>query len=166
MAVPYTPLKHCFKAEVEILTEKVPTSRNKEYPIIIESIRDLAFQIVEENPMLPSEAAGAIKSIESNTFLINFVASNLTLSLDEKQNNLAKIIQKENKISLQEFLRRKIENEPLPNPERNKILLQFYSNFNRIKNFFDSRIWEEEERRNFKKLLTETCEEILKNIRK
>ena len=65
-----------------------------------------------------------------------------------------------------EFLRRKIENEPLPNPERNKILLQFYSNFNRIKNFFDSRIWEEEERRNFKKLLTETCEEILKNIRK
>ena len=74
-----------FKAEVEILSEKVPTSRNKEYPIIIESIRDLAFQIVEENPMLPSEAAGAIKSIESNTFLINFVASNLTLSLDEKQ---------------------------------------------------------------------------------
>ena len=35
-----------------------------------------------------------------------------SLSLDEKQNNLAKIIQKENKISLQEFLRRKIENEP------------------------------------------------------
>ena len=89
-----------------------------------------------------------------------------SLSLDEKQNNLAKIIQKENKISLQEFLRRKIENEPLPNPERNKILLQFFSNFNRIKNFFDSRIWEEEERRNFKKLLTETCEEILKNIKK
>ena len=89
-----------------------------------------------------------------------------SLSLDEKQNDLAKIICEKNQISLQEFLRRKIENEPLPNPERNKILLQFYSNFNRIKNFFDSRIWEEHERQNFKKLLSETCEEILKNIKK
>lgn len=74
-----------FRADVEILTEKVPTARNKEYPIIIESIRDLAYQIVEENPMLPSEAANAIRSIESKTFLINFVASNLTLTTDEKQ---------------------------------------------------------------------------------
>lgn len=41
-----------YQAEVEILTEKVPTSRNKEYPIIIDSIRDLAFQIVDRKSVV------------------------------------------------------------------------------------------------------------------
>lgn len=89
-----------------------------------------------------------------------------SISLNEKQNDLAKIICEKNQISLQEFLRRKIENEPLPNPERNKFLVQSISNFNRISNFFDSRIWEENDRQEFKTLLKKTCEEILKSIKK
>ncbi|MBW1619347.1 endopeptidase La [Empedobacter falsenii] len=110
-----------FKAEVEILTEKVPTSRNKEYPIIIESIRDLAFQIVEENPMLPSEAAGAIKSIESNTFLINFVASNLTLSLDEKQLLLEISDMKLRAMEVMRFMNVELQKLELKNTIQNKV---------------------------------------------
>ncbi|MGL5235133.1 MAG: endopeptidase La [Empedobacter falsenii] len=110
-----------FKAEVEILTEKVPTSRNKEYPIIIESIRDLAFQIVEENPMLPSEAAGAIKNIESNTFLINFVASNLTLSLDEKQLLLEISDMKLRAMEVMRFMNVELQKLELKNTIQNKV---------------------------------------------
>lgn len=110
-----------FKAEVEILNEKVPTSRNKEYPIIIESIRDLAFQIVEENPMLPSEAAGAIKSIESNTFLINFVASNLTLSLDEKQLLLEISDMKLRAMEVMRFMNVELQKLELKNTIQNKV---------------------------------------------
>lgn len=87
------------------------------------------------------------------------------LSLNERQNELAKEIVINNGISLQEFVRRKIENEPLPNPERNKILIKAYTNFIRIGNFFESKIWTEKERKEFKFLLSNTCSEILKSIK-
>lgn len=87
------------------------------------------------------------------------------LSLNERQNELAKDLAEKNGISLQEFLRRKIENEPLPNPERNKLLIKTYSNFTRIGNFFESKIWTENERTEFKSFLSYTCNEILKSIK-
>lgn len=89
-----------------------------------------------------------------------------SISLDDKQNDFAKDICEKNQISLQEYIRRKIENEPLPNPERNKFMVQTISNFNRISNFFDSKIWMENERHEFKILLKNTCTEILKSIKK
>ena len=89
-----------------------------------------------------------------------------SISLNDKQNKKAKELCEQNQISLQELLRRKIENEPLPNPEKNKILLKSYSNFNRIKSFFNVGIWNESEREEFKKILSLTCDEILKSIKK
>ncbi|MFA7688088.1 MAG: endopeptidase La [Moheibacter sp.] len=77
-----------FKATIQILEDKKPNSKNKEYQAIIDSLKDLALQIVEINPMLPSEASLAINSIESPSFLINFVSSNLNLSISEKQSLL------------------------------------------------------------------------------
>lgn len=110
-----------YKANVEVLTEKVPTSRNKEYPIIIESIRDLAYQIVEENPMLPSEAASAIRSIESKTFLINFVASNLTLTLEEKQLLLEVSDLKLRALEVMRFMNVELQKLELKNSIQNKV---------------------------------------------
>ena len=58
-------------------------------------IKDLSLEIIKRNPNIPSEASFAIKNIESNSFLINFVSSNLNLPVNEKQvlleiNNLQK----------------------------------------------------------------------------
>jgi len=110
-----------FLANVEVLAEKVPTSRNKEYPIIIDSIRDLAYQIVEENPMLPSEAANAIRSIESKTFLINFVASNLTLTLEEKQLLLEVSDLKMRALEVMRFMNVELQKLELKNSIQNKV---------------------------------------------
>ena len=41
-------------------------------------------KIIEENPNIPSEASFAIKNIQSDSFLVNFVCSNMNLSVDEK----------------------------------------------------------------------------------
>ncbi len=75
-------------ATVRDLTDSKPSLKDKEFLAIIESIKDLALEIIKENPNIPSEASFAIKNIESNSFLINFVASNLNLSITEKQNLL------------------------------------------------------------------------------
>jgi len=77
-----------FKAKVEVLEETKPTARNKEYQAIIESIKDLAIKIIEIHPSLPTEATLAINNIESSSFLVNFVSSNLNLSIEDKQNLL------------------------------------------------------------------------------
>lgn len=56
-----------------------------EFNAIIDNIREKALQIIELNPALPTEASFAIKNIESKTFLINFISSNLELPVVDKQ---------------------------------------------------------------------------------
>lgn len=72
-------------ATVRDLPEAKPAVNNKEFGAIIDSIKDLALEIIKESPNIPSEASFAIKNIESNSFLINFVSSNMNLSVGEKQ---------------------------------------------------------------------------------
>ncbi len=74
-----------FVSEVEALKEKIPNSRNKEFPLIIQSIKDFSFRIINNNPMIPKEATEAVKKIESGRFLINFIASNLSFPIKVKQ---------------------------------------------------------------------------------
>ncbi|MFO7672951.1 MAG: endopeptidase La [Lutibacter sp.] len=59
--------------------------KEPEFEAIIDSIKEMAVRIIKENPNLPSEATFAIKNIESNPFLINFVSSNMNLKVEEKQ---------------------------------------------------------------------------------
>ncbi|MDP5158645.1 MAG: endopeptidase La [Flaviramulus sp.] len=75
-------------ATIRDIPEAKPAIRNKEFSAIIDSIKDLALEIIKESPNIPSEASFAIKNIESNSFLINFVSSNMNLSVSEKQSLL------------------------------------------------------------------------------
>ena len=72
-------------ATIRDLPEAKPAQKNKEFSAIIDSIKDLALEIIKESPNIPSEASFAIKNIESNSFLVNFVSSNMNLSVTEKQ---------------------------------------------------------------------------------
>ena len=72
-------------ANIKSSTESNPGSKNSEFIAAIESIKDLALEIIKRNPNIPSEASFAIKNIESNSFLINFVSSNLNLPVRDKQ---------------------------------------------------------------------------------
>lgn len=74
-----------FMASIVTLEEKRPSARNKEFTATIESIKDLALQIIDINPAMPSEASMAINNIESPSFLINFISSNMNLTIAEKQ---------------------------------------------------------------------------------
>lgn len=72
-------------ATIKDLPEARPAQKNKEFSAIIDSIKDLALEIIKESPNIPTEASFAIKNIESNSFLVNFVSSNMNLSVSEKQ---------------------------------------------------------------------------------
>ena len=72
-------------ATVRETKEKRPSADDGEFLAIIESIKELSLRIIRNNPNIPSEASFAIKNIQSNSFLINFVSSNLNLDVKDKQ---------------------------------------------------------------------------------
>ncbi|GGG05841.1 Lon protease [Dokdonia pacifica] len=80
-----TSEKPYMMARIAEYPEKRPAKNNKEFKAAIDSIRDLSLQIIQDSPNIPSEASFAIKNIESNSFLINFVSSNMNLTVTEKQ---------------------------------------------------------------------------------
>ena len=77
------------KASIKPVQETLPKKNNSEFQAIIDSIKDMALKIIHENPNIPSEASFAIKNIQSHAFLINFVSSNMNLSVKEKQRVLS-----------------------------------------------------------------------------
>ena len=80
-----------FRAKVNRLNEKRPENNDKEFGALVDSVKDLALQIIQESPNIPTEATMAIKNIESPSFVINFVASNMNISLIEKQGLLEEV---------------------------------------------------------------------------
>lgn len=79
-----------FSARVIPIVEET-LGENIELEARIRSIKELAIQIVNLSPNLPSEAAFAIQHIDSPTFLIHFIASNLQIEVSEKQQLLETI---------------------------------------------------------------------------
>jgi ATP-dependent Lon protease len=94
------------RAKIEPFNQEEKPS-GKSFDALVASIKDLASQIIEQSPTIPTEATFAIKNIESPTFLINFIASNMkadvvikqslleTPELNERANSLLKHLTKE-----------------------------------------------------------------------
>ncbi len=73
------------KARISSFDKTGATKSDKNFKALIATIKDLAIQIVDKSPQIPSEAAFAIKNIESPVFLVNFISSNLNIDVAEKQ---------------------------------------------------------------------------------
>ena len=73
-----------FRASVRLLVDE-EAEEGDDFNAYISSIKDLATQIIQLSPNLPTEASIILKNIESPSFLINFVSSNLNSDLKEKQ---------------------------------------------------------------------------------
>ena len=114
------------KASITDFPETKPTSDNKEFQAIIDSIKDLALQIIKGSPNIPSEASFAIKNIESTSFLINFVSSNMNLTVEEKQSLLEISDLKERAMATLKFMHVELQKLEL----RNDIQLKVQSDLN------------------------------------
>lgn len=77
----------------------------------------------------------------------------------------------ESEMSLSEYLRRsalssEIRQRPKMDTERNKILVEYRLNFIRLSNFIESRIWNEEEKTEFKKELRGLIRSLQEELQK
>ena len=75
------------KATIDSFKEIKP-KEDKEFKAMISSIKDMAMNIIQLSPNIPSEAGIAIRNIESSSFLINFISSNMNADMTAKQSLL------------------------------------------------------------------------------
>ncbi|WP_292010678.1 endopeptidase La [Chryseobacterium sp.] len=73
-----------FKAEITKLKDVKPKNQ-EEYEALLENIKDLALKIIELDPNIPNAANFAIKNINNNDELLNFICTNGNFLSSDKQ---------------------------------------------------------------------------------
>lgn len=116
----YTQKEPYLRAKIEAFNQlKKPSGKG--FDALVSSIKDLASQIIEQSPTIPTEATFAIKNIESPTFLINFIASNMKADVPTKQSLLETPELKERANSLLAHLTKELQLLELKNDIQSKV---------------------------------------------
>ncbi|MBP7345893.1 MAG: endopeptidase La [Sediminibacterium sp.] len=108
-----------FKARIQLFTE-ADAPDTEDFKAYVSTIKDLAAQIIQLSPNLPTEASIILKNIENPAFLINFVSSNLNSDLQEKQQLLEINDVNERAIKLVHILQRELQFAELKDKVTNK----------------------------------------------
>jgi ATP-dependent Lon protease len=108
-------------ARIKYLEDKFPSKNKKETKAILQSIKDGANKILKLNPEIPQEAQIAIDNIDSPSFLIHFLSSNLSADVNDKQ----KLLELNNGLKratlLLEFMMKDIQMLELKREIQNKV---------------------------------------------
>jgi ATP-dependent Lon protease len=110
-----------FIAKVKTIPEMKPEVLNKDFDAIVGSLKDLSLKIIKINPNISPEASFAIKNIENNTYLINFICSNTDIKVQDKQKLLEINSLRDRGFMLLEFLVQEIQVLELKNELQSKV---------------------------------------------
>ena len=84
----YVATQPYFKANVTPIQDTAPDPKSVEFMALVDSIREVALNIINISPSIPKEAAFAIKNLDSSRAIVNFICSNMELSDDDRQHLL------------------------------------------------------------------------------
>ncbi|MFL2633473.1 MAG: endopeptidase La [Candidatus Marisimplicoccus sp.] len=109
------------QATINSMTDKNQKKSNSKFTATIDAIKDIALKIIKENPNIPSEASFAIKNIHSSAFLINFVCSNMNITVKDKQDLLSSLNIENRALKCLKFLNVEYEKLALRNDIQSKV---------------------------------------------
>lgn len=109
------------RAKVRVLQEERIDTSKQEMNVMIKSIKDLALQIIQESPNIPSEASFAIGNIDSPTFLVNFISSNMNADVSKKQEMLEELNVKKRAMMVLEHLTLEVQMLEMKNEIQSKV---------------------------------------------
>lgn len=109
------------RAAVTYLSEKKVNKESQEMKVMFQSIRDQALQIIRDNPNIPNEASFAIGNIDSPSFLVNFICSNMNAEVDKKQELLEELDMKKRAYLVLEYLSMEAQMLELRNQIQSKV---------------------------------------------
>ena len=110
-----------FVAHVKPMPEKKTDEKSKDFDAIVGSLKDLSLKIIKINPNISPEASFAIKNIENNTYLINFICSNTDIKVQDKQRLLEINNIRDRGFMLLEYLVQEIQMLELKNELQSKV---------------------------------------------
>lgn len=110
-------------AKVKGMEDEKDDERKNEFEAVVSSIKDLSLRVIKASSNVPPEASFAVKNIENNAFLINFVCSNSDISVGEKQKLLAENKLIERGMLLLEHLAREVQMQELKSDIQSKVKL-------------------------------------------
>ena len=116
----YTQKEPYFKAKISNLVD-LPVTENGEFQAITQSIRDISEKIINLAPNIPSEANIAIRNIDSASFLVHFVASNLNIGVAEKQGVLSNLNPSDRAVKVLELLTKELQILELKDEIQNRV---------------------------------------------
>lgn len=94
---------------------------DKEFDAVFATLKEMSMQIIQLSPNIPSEAGFAIKNIESPSFLINFISSNMNAEVGDKQRMLESGDLKERAQMVLEHLTKELQMLELKNQIQSKV---------------------------------------------
>ena len=109
------------QATIDPVSDRSQKKSDGKFSATIDAIKDIALKIIKENPNIPSEASFAIKNIHSSTFLINFVCSNMNITIKDKQDLLSSISVEKRALKCLKFLNVEYEKLALKNDIQSKV---------------------------------------------
>ncbi len=83
--VEYLQSEPYLRATVRTIRDSQPDAGNVEFQALVDSVREVSLNIINISPSMPKEAAFAIKNIDSQRGLINFICSNMDFSDEDRQ---------------------------------------------------------------------------------
>jgi ATP-dependent Lon protease len=110
-----------FIAKVKPMPERKPDISSKDFDAIVGSLKDLSLKIIKINPNISPEASFAVKNIENNTYLINFICSNTDIKVQDKQKLLEINSIRDRGFMLLEYLVQEIQVLELKNELQSKV---------------------------------------------
>ena len=110
-----------FLARVGAMPEIKPDLLSQDFDAIVGSLKDMSLKIIKLNPNISPEASFAIKNIENNTYLINFICSNTDIKVQDKQKLLEINNLRDRGFALLEFLVQEIQILELKNELQSKV---------------------------------------------
>ena len=109
------------RAEIVEFPDIKSTTDKKKIKALKASLKDSAEQIVKLSPQIPSEAAFAIKNIESLSFLVNFISSNMNSTVAEKQQLLEMVDLDARCEKVLEYLAKEMQHLEMKNEIQSKV---------------------------------------------
>jgi ATP-dependent Lon protease len=113
--------KPYFVARIKSIPEAKPDAQTHDFDAIVGSLKDLSLKIIKINPNISPEASFAIKNIENNTYLINFICSNTDIKVQDKQKLLEIDKLRDRGFQLLEYLVQEIQILELKNELQSKV---------------------------------------------
>jgi ATP-dependent Lon protease len=109
------------QATIDPVSDRSQKKSDGKFSATIDAIKDIALKIIKENPNIPSEASFAIKNIHSSTFLINFVCSNMNITIKDKQDLLSSISVEKRALKCLKFLNVEYDKLAIKNDIQSKV---------------------------------------------